>query len=32
VLAREHGRWRFKRRQAHVDIPDAPIAAEDGDD
>ena len=25
VLEREHGRWRFKRRQAHIDIPDNPV-------
>jgi uncharacterized protein (TIGR02246 family) len=25
VLARENGRWRFKRRQAHMDIPDNPV-------
>ena len=25
VLARENGRWRFKRRQAHIDIPDHPV-------
>jgi hypothetical protein len=24
-LAREHGRWRFRRRRAHVDIPDQPL-------
>ena len=26
VLAREHGRWRFKRRQANPDIPNTPVA------
>jgi 3-phenylpropionate/cinnamic acid dioxygenase small subunit len=26
VLAREHGRWRFKRRQAHIDIPHHPLS------
>ena len=26
VLAREHGRWRFKRRQAHIDIPHHPVS------
>ena len=26
VLAREDGRWKFKRRQAHIDIPDHPVA------
>jgi uncharacterized protein (TIGR02246 family) len=26
VLARENGRWRFKRRRAHMDIPDNPLA------
>jgi uncharacterized protein (TIGR02246 family) len=25
VLEREHGRWRFKRRHAHIDIPDNPV-------
>jgi uncharacterized protein (TIGR02246 family) len=25
VLERERGRWRFKRRQAHIDIPDNPV-------
>lgn len=25
VLARENGGWRFKRRQAHIDIPDHPV-------
>ncbi len=25
VLARESGRWKFKRRQAHIDIPDHPV-------
>jgi len=25
VLAREHGRWRFKRRRAHIDIPHHPV-------
>ena len=25
VLARENGRWKFKRRQAHIDIPDHPV-------
>jgi ketosteroid isomerase-like protein len=25
VLARERGRWRFKRRQAHIDIPHNPV-------
>ena len=25
VLEREHGRWRFKRRRAHIDIPDNPV-------
>jgi hypothetical protein len=24
-LAREHGRWRFRRRRAHIDIPDQPL-------
>jgi len=26
VLARENGRWLFKRRRAHMDIPDNPLA------
>jgi hypothetical protein len=26
VLARESGRWKFKRRQAHIDIPHHPIS------
>jgi uncharacterized protein (TIGR02246 family) len=25
VLAREDGRWRFKSRRAHIDIPDRPV-------
>lgn len=25
VLARESGHWKFKRRQAHIDIPDHPV-------
>jgi uncharacterized protein (TIGR02246 family) len=27
VLAREDGRWRFKSRRAHIDIPDRPVAS-----
>ena len=26
LLAREDGRWKFKRRQAHIDIPHHPVA------
>jgi hypothetical protein len=26
VLAREDGRWKFKRRQAHIDIPHDPMS------
>ena len=27
VLAREDGRWRFKSRRAHIDVPDRPVPA-----
>lgn len=27
VLEREDGRWRFKSRRAHIDIPDRPVAS-----
>jgi uncharacterized protein (TIGR02246 family) len=31
TLVREDGRWRFASREAHVDIPDRPLATRPGD-